>query len=109
MRSGSLLLAVVVLLIGMCSAQAASDPALQGGTAIIDPGALRELDGGRFGLTRIMSPARSANAPLTNEQLFALPSMAPVRNALDADFDRYIARHKAELPNESIGIGSSFA
>jgi hypothetical protein len=35
--------------------------------------------------------------------------MAPVRAALDADFDRYIARHKADLPDESIGVGEAFA
>ena len=69
---------------------------------------LRELDRGRFGLARIMLPARSADAPLTNSQLFALPSMAPVRKALDDEFDRYIARHKAELPNETIGVGDAF-
>ena len=55
-----------------------------------------------------MLPARSADAPLTNSQLFALPSMAPVRKALDDEFDRYIARHKADLPNETIGVGSAF-
>ena len=72
------------------------------------PLALRELDRGRFGLGRILLPARSADTPLTNSQLFALPSMAPVRKALDDEFDRYIARHKADLPNETIGVGSSF-
>ena len=41
-------------------------------------------------------------------ELFALPSMAPVRKALDAEFDRYIARHKADLPNETIGVGTAF-
>jgi len=40
---------------------------------------------------------RSSSAPLTNSQVFALPSMAPVRKALDDEFDRYIARHKASL------------
>ena len=34
--------------------------------------------------------------------------MAPVSKALDADFERYIAKHKAELPNESIGVGTAF-
>jgi hypothetical protein len=109
MRSGSPLLAIVVLLIGACSAQAASNAPLDRGTAMTDPGTLRELDGGRFGLTRIMSPARAADTPLTNAQLFALPSMAQVAKALDADVDRYIERHKAELPNESIGVGTGFA
>jgi hypothetical protein len=110
MRPGLQSLAVVlVLTCGACSAQAASDAPLERGTAITDPGALRELDGGRFGLTRIMSPSRPPDAPLTNEQLFALPSMAQVAKALDADFERYIERHKAELPNESIGVGTGFA
>src|ERR1700688_1087984 len=83
-------------------------PALERGTAIIDSAALRELDHGRFGLTRVLLPARPADMPLTNSQLFALPSMVPVRKALDEEFDRYIARHKAGLPNETIGVGASF-
>src|SRR5690349_9966628 len=85
-------------------AVAADRPPLERGTAIIDPVALRELDDGRFGLTRIMIPARS-NIPLTNAELFALPSMASVKKALDEDFERYVETHKAELPNESIGTG----
>jgi hypothetical protein len=109
MRSGSPLLAIVILLIGAWSARAASEPPLERGTAIIDPGALRELDGGRLSLTRIMSAARSADTSLTNAQLFALPSMAQVAKALDTDVERYIERHKAELPNESIGVGKGFA
>jgi hypothetical protein len=107
----SLLLRVlaIVLLVpcGTLSARAA-DRALERGTAIIDPLALRELDHGRLGLSRIMVPARSADAPLTNSQLFGLPSMAPVRKALDEEFARYVARHRAELPGETIGAGPSF-
>jgi hypothetical protein len=98
----------LVLLCSALPARAAEAPALERGAAIIDPLALRELDHGRFGLTRIMMPARSANVPLTNAQLFALPSMAAVRNALDGEFERYIANHRAGLPNESIGVGTSF-
>jgi hypothetical protein len=98
------------LLLSCCTLPARADgPPLERGTAIIDPLALRELDGGRFALSHIMMPARSADTPLTAAQLFALPSMAPVRRALDDDFQRYIAKHKAELPNESIGVGSEFA
>src|ERR1700755_833591 len=91
-----------IFLICSCAlpARAGDHPALERGTAIIDPAALRELDDGRFGLTRIMIPERSANIPLTNAQFFALPSMAPVRKALDEDFEHYVAGHKAELPNE---------
>src|SRR5271154_4199440 len=98
-------------LVVFCSAlpaRAAQTPVLERGAAIIDPLALRELDRGRFGLGRILMPARSADVPLSNAQLFALPSMAPVRQALDGEFERYIAKHKADLPNESIGVGTSF-
>jgi hypothetical protein len=83
-------------------------PALERGAAITDPLALRELDHDGFGLVRVLLPSRSSNAPLVDSQLFALPSMVPVRKALDDEFDRYIQRHKAELPNETIGVGSSF-
>ncbi|HEY2248880.1 MAG TPA: hypothetical protein VGH70_15655 [Bradyrhizobium sp.] len=86
-----------------------SDAPLERGTSVTDPGALRELDGGRFGLARVLSAVRSADSPLTNKQLFALPSMAQVAKALDADVARYIARHKAELSNEGIGVGAGFA
>ena len=109
MRSGSPLLAIIILLIGAWSARAASDVPLERGTAIIDPGALRELDGGRFGLTRIMIAGALDWTPLTNAQLFALPSMAQVAKALDADVEGYIERHKAALSNESIGVGAGFA
>jgi hypothetical protein len=82
--------------------------ALERGTAITDPLALRELDHGRFGLTRMMLLMQSGNAPLSNSQLFALPSMVAVRKALDAEFERYVAGHKAGLPNETIGVGEAF-
>jgi hypothetical protein len=105
-----LLVVSFILLAGVLPARhAQSAAALERGTAITDPFTLRELDRGRFGLNRIMTPMRSTDAPLTGSQLFALPSMAPVRKALDDEFDRYIARHKADLPNETIGVGSSFA
>ena len=102
----------VTFLVLLCSVfparHAQSAPALERGTAITDPVALRELDHGRFGLIRVMPPMPSSDAPLTNSQLFALPSMASVRQALDEEFDRYVARHKASLPNETIGVGNSF-
>jgi hypothetical protein len=89
--------------------QAASQGlALERGTAIADPLALRELDRGRFGLGRILEPARSADIPLSNAQLFALPAMVPMRQAIDAEFDRYSNRRKADHPNETIGVGNSF-
>jgi hypothetical protein len=101
-------LVLVCLLCGVLPVCAAPDKSLERGTAILDPPALRELDRGRFGLGRILQPARSADMPLDNAQLFALPSMAPVKAAIDAEFDRYVARHKAELPDETIGVGEAF-
>jgi hypothetical protein len=50
----------------------------------------------------------STGAPIGNDALFALPSMQPVRRALDDEFDRYVAKHKAASPAETIGVGSSF-
>ena len=108
MRAGFRTLAVVLVLTGAAAAQA-SDAPLERGTAIVDPGALRELDRNRLGLMHVMMPWRSDDRPLTNAQLFALPSMAQVAKALDADVARYIERHKAALPNESIGVGTGFA
>ena len=98
----------LALLCGALPARAAQDAALERGTAITDPATLRELDGGRFRLDRMLLPERSADIPLANSALFALPSMAPVRQAIDGEFDRYIARHKASLPKETIGVGEGF-
>ena len=56
----------------------------------------------------MLLPERSANIPLSSGELFALPSMAAVRQAIDGEFDRYTARHKASLPDETIGVGDSF-
>jgi hypothetical protein len=101
--------AVLILLAAVLPVRhAQSAAALERGAAITEPQGLRELDRGRFGLGRVLLPVRSADVPLANSQLFALPSMAPVRMALDEEFDRYIAKHKADLPSETIGIGSSF-
>ena len=50
-------------------------------------------------------PMRIAERPAAQRALFALPSMARFAKAIDAEFDRYIARHKADLPSETIGVG----
>jgi len=97
---------ILVLLGSAMPTRAADGPALERGAAITDPLALRELDRGRFALGRVMLPERSADIPMTSGQLFALPSMTMVRTALDAEFERYIARHKAGLPSETIGVGA---
>jgi hypothetical protein len=98
----------LVILSAILLPQAGQPAALERGVAITDPLALREFDRGRFGLDRMVEPARSVDLPSTNDALFALPSMAPVRAAIDTEFDRYVARHKANFANEAIGVGPSF-
>lgn len=99
---------LLCLLTGALPAHAVPDRPLERGTAVTDPLALRELDRGRFGLGRILNPSRDDARPLDNAELFAQPALAPVRSAIDAELDRYIARHTAERPAESIGIGDAF-
>ena len=107
-RVSGFLAIVFALLCGALPVRAAQDAALERGTAITDPATLRELDGGKFRLDRMLLPERSADIPLANSALFAVPSMAPVRRAIDGEFDRYIARHGASLPKETIGVGEGF-
>jgi hypothetical protein len=107
-RVPGILAIVLALLCGALPARAAQDAALERGTAITDPATLRELDSGRFRLDRMLLPERSVDTPLANSALFAVPSMAPVRRAIDGEFDRYIARPGASLPKETIGVGEGF-
>ena len=102
------LLIALLLFAGAAPARAVAPRRWSAARPIIDPAALRELDGGSFGIGRMLLPERSANMPLTDSELFALPSMAPVRKALDGEFDRYIADTKPSLPNETIGVGDGF-
>ncbi|MDI1263665.1 MAG: hypothetical protein PS018_10455 [bacterium] len=102
----SLLIALVLL--SGASLVRAEPPALERGTAITDFATLARLDHDRFALDRMLLPQRSSSLPLATAQLFALASMVPVRQALDREFDRYVARHKAGLPKETIGVGEGF-
>ena len=98
-----------------CVAQSA---ALERGVAVTDPLALRELDNREilvpgldntgFGLGRILDRKTRLRPFMSNAELFSLPSMWSVRKVLDAEFDRYIAMHRARSTNESIGVGASF-
>jgi hypothetical protein len=99
-------LASVLILLSVMAPRIAQAAALERGVAVTDPYVLRELDSGRFALGRLVEPAGPLDAPMSNDALFALPSMAPVRKAIDDEFDRYMARHKAA--NETIGVGTSF-
>lgn len=108
-RSLRFVFATILLLCGLLPLNAAQDaPALERGAAITDPIVLRDLDHGRFGLARMLVPARGEDTPLNDSELFALPSLGPVRKALDEEFERYVERRKAASPNETIGVGPSF-
>lgn len=72
--------------------------------AITDAAALRQLETSRFGLAQLLAPATAV--PLTNDTLFALPSMAPIRSALDSAFTRYLADHRMHSPDTRIGVGA---
>ncbi len=87
---------------------AQSAPLLERGAAVTDPIALRELDRGAFSLARMLSVLPSSSKPLADDALFALPAIAGIRKSLDEEFERYVERHKAELPNETIGVGPQF-
>ena len=107
-RAPGFLAVIFAVLCGALPTRAAQDVALERGAAIIDPATLRELDSAKFRLDRMLLPERSADLPLANSALFALPSMVPVQRAIDGEFDRYIARHGASLPKETIGVGAGF-
>lgn len=108
-RALRILLAAVALLGGGVSL-AAAENSLTRGTAITDPALLRQLDkNNTLALSRLLSPEQSAEVPLTTELLFeSLPQLKHIQPAINADFDRYIARYKATYPGETIGAGEGF-
>jgi hypothetical protein len=61
-----------------------------------------------FGLAAFVTGTRASDGPILNDELFALPAMAPLRKALDEEFDRYVTRHRAVRPGETIGVGPSY-
>jgi hypothetical protein len=107
-----------IVALAILSPLAAQAAALERGVAITDPLALRELDvrdypipgiaSTGFGLGRMLDAKTPLRPQMSNEELFALPSMWSVRKALDGEFDRYVTSHKANLPNETIGAGDDF-
>src|SRR5215831_3857146 len=109
-RALRILVALVVLFGGVLSLSAAENAALERGTAITDPELLRKLDQHDvLTISRLLWPEWNANFPLTTDVLFSsLSQLAQVRPAIDAEFDRYIARHEANAPDETIGVGEGF-
>ncbi|HEY4203815.1 MAG TPA: hypothetical protein VGM35_02265 [Xanthobacteraceae bacterium] len=114
MRACGLVLAVLLGAGGV--SRAADAQMLTRGGAIVDPLTLRELDlrgqraDGRvaegFGLRRMLAPESTSGAPLANDELFSLPSMIPVRAAIDREFERYVAQHRAQQPQMTSGVGA---
>src|SRR5271163_1963016 len=104
----SLFIAFALLSVSLSPGAAQNAPVLERGTAVTDPVALRELDRGALGLARMLSVSPSSNKLLVDDALFALPAIAPLRKSLDEEFERYVQRHNAELPNETTGVGPQF-
>ncbi|WP_439396534.1 hypothetical protein ACRQ5Q_06355 [Bradyrhizobium sp. PMVTL-01] len=109
-RALRIVVAVVALFGGVMSLCATETAQLTRGTAITDPGLLRKLDEHDvLTISRLLWPERNANFPLTNDLLFSrLPQLKDIPAAVDAEFDRYIARQKAAWPTKTIGVGEGF-
>jgi hypothetical protein len=104
------LVALVALYSGVPSLSAAGNAALERDTAITDPELLGKLDRNDvLTISRLLWQERNTDFPHTTDMLFSsLPQLAKIRPALDAEFERYIARHKADAPDETIGVGEGF-
>jgi hypothetical protein len=74
----------------LAPASASHGAAMERGAAITDPDILRALDISGLGLARMLG----ADANGSGADLFALPSMAIVRDATDRDFNRYVVDRK---------------
>lgn len=108
--AAQILPAAILLFGSVMSLSAAENAPLARGTAITDPDLLRKLDqSDALSISRLLQPERNANVPLTSDLLFAaLPQLKAIPPAIDAEFDRYIAQHKATSPSETIGVGEGF-
>src|SRR3954464_14353469 len=109
-RALRILVAAAVFFGGIVSLLAAENAQLARGTAITDPDLLRELDQhDALTISRLLWPERNANFPLTTDLMFSwLSQLKEIRPAIDAEIDRYVARHKAAYPTETIGVGEGF-
>ena len=81
-----LILSAFILLSAVLPGHAIDAAAIERGTAIIDPLALRELDHGRFSIGAMVMPERSTDIPLTTGQVFSVGKMAKARAAIDREF-----------------------
>jgi hypothetical protein len=84
--------------------------------AIVDPLTLRELELREhrseavphpgFALGRMFSEPALSDSDISNDKLFALPSMTAVRGAIDRAIAQYAARRRADEPGLSLGVGA---
>lgn len=95
---------------GAASLLAAENAPLARGTAITDPDVLHKVDQhDALTISRLLWPERNADFPLTSDLMFSsLSQLKPILPAIDAEFDRYVAQHKAASPTETTGIGEGF-
>lgn len=109
-RALRILVAAAALFGAAASLSAAETAPLTRGTSITDPDLLRRLDeGDALTISRLLSPEREADRPLTTDLLFSeLLQLKDIPPAIDAELDRYIAQRKAAYPTETIGVGEGF-
>ncbi|MBR0969748.1 hypothetical protein [Bradyrhizobium japonicum] len=109
-RALRILVAAAVFIGGAVPLFAAEIAPLTRGTAITDPDLLREFDQhDALTISRLLGPERNADVPLTTDLLFSrLPQLKQIPPAIDAEFDRYVARLKAAYPTETVGVGEGF-
>jgi hypothetical protein len=109
-RASRILVALALLCGGTLSLSAAENMALERGAAITDPGLLRKLDqDDALTISRLLGRERNAEFPPTTDMVFSrLSQLGQIRPTIDAEFERYIARHKAHVPDETIGVGEGF-
>jgi hypothetical protein len=109
-RALRILVAAAVLFGGAPSLRAAETTQLMRGTAITDSDLLRRLDESDvLTISRLVAPERKADRLLTTDLLFSeLPQLKDIPPAIEAEFERYVARQKAAWPTETIGVGEGF-
>lgn len=101
-RAVALALGFLVLI---AETRQASSEELERGAAITDPSALRYLDRqSSFGLGAILLGDPQLSVQVSNEQLFAMPAMAPVKQALQKEFRDYPQYHAKARPGASLGV-----
>jgi hypothetical protein len=98
----------MALLFGLLLSRGAMAGALPPPLAITDAGTLQALEQSEPGFALGRMLGADASAGQSNDRLFALPALAAVRRAIDADLARYLAQHRETSPQLSIGVGPSF-